>query len=98
MALGVGGSIYGGQCATRFGVQVPADLAGRVSLGQISNYAAVQNLVAIQQALLSARLGRAGVLAGLLGRLFPVRTRMADDLMVHHRRATPSQVSDVRLG
>lgn len=34
VALGVGGSIYGGQCVTRFGVQASADLGGVCPLGK----------------------------------------------------------------
>ena len=98
VALGVGGSIHGGQCATRLHAQAPADLAGSVPLGQISNYTVAKDLVTIQQALLRATPGRAGCLVGFLGPILPVRARMAGDLTAHHRGATPNQVSDTRLG
>ena len=98
VALSVGGSIHGGQCATRFGAQASADLAGRVPLRQISNHAAAKNRIAIQQALLRATPGRAGGFAGFLGPIHPVRTRMAGDLTAHHRGATPNQVGDTHLG
>ena len=97
VALGVGGSIHGGQCATCFGAQASADLAGRVPLRQIGDHAAAKNRIAIQQALLGAAPGRAGCLAGLLGPIRPVRARMAGDLTAHHRRTTPNQASDTRL-
>ena len=61
VALGVGGSIHGGQCATRLHAQAPADLAGSVPLGQISNYTVAKDLVTIQQALLRATPGRLGL-------------------------------------
>ena len=98
VTLSVGGSIHGGQCATRLHAQAPADLAGRVPLGQISDHTAAKDLVTIQQALLRATPGRAGRLAGLLGPILPIRARMAGDLTAHHRGATPNQVSDTRLG
>ena len=98
VALSVGGSIHGGQCATRFGAQASADLAGRVPLRQISNHAAAKNRIAIQQALLRAAPGRAGGFAGFLGPIHPVRTCMAGDLTAHHRGATPNQVGDTHLG
>ena len=98
MALGIGGSIHGGQCATRFGAQAPADLAGSVPLGQISDHTAAKDLVTIQQALLRATPGRAGRLVGLLGPILPIRARMAGDLTAHHRGTTPNHVSDTRLG
>ena len=97
-ALGVGGSIHGGQCATRFGVQASADLAGRVPLRQISNHAATKNRIAIQRSLLGAAPGRAGGLAGFLGSIRPVRARMAGDLTAHYRGTTPNQTSDTHLG
>ena len=98
VTLGVGRSIHGGQCATRFGAQAPADLAGSVPLGQISNHTVAKDLITIQQALLRATPGRAGRLVGLLGPILPIRARMAGDLTAHHRGATPNQVSDTRLG
>ena len=98
VALGVGGSVHGGQCATRLHAQAPADLAGSVPLGQISNYTVAKDLVTIQQALLRATPGRAGRLVGFLGPVLPVRSRMAGDLTAHHRGATPNQVGDTRLG
>ena len=98
VALGVGGSIHGGQCATRLHAQAPADLAGSVPLGQISNYTVAKDLVTIQQALLRATPGRAGCLVGFLGPILPVRARMAGDLTAHHRGATPNQVGDTHLG
>ena len=98
VALGVGGSIHGGQCATRFGAQAPADLAGSVPLGQISDHTVAKDLVAIQQALLRATPGRAGCLVGFLGPILPIRARMAGDLTAHHRGATPNQVGDTHLG
>ena len=98
VALSIGRSIHGGQCATRFGAQASADLAGRVPLRQISNHAAAKNRIAIQQALLRAAPGRAGGFAGFLGPIRPVRTCMAGDLTAHHRGATPNQVGDTHLG
>ena len=98
VALSVGRSIHGGQCATRFGAQAPADLAGSVPLGQISDHTAAKDLVAIQQALLRAAPGRAGRLVGFLGPILPIRARMAGDLTAHHRGATPNQVGDTHLG
>ena len=97
-AVSVGRSIHGGQCATRFGAQAPADLAGSVPLGQISNHTAAKNLITIQQTLLRATPGRAGCFASFLGPILPVRARMAGDLTAHHRRATPNQVGDTHLG
>ena len=97
-AVSVGRSIHGGQCATRLLTQAPADLAGSVPLGQISNHSAAKDLITIQQALLRATPGRAGCLASLLGPVLPVRAHMAGDLTTHHRRTTPNQVSDTRLG
>ena len=38
VALSIGRSIHGGQCATRLHAQAPADLARRVPLRQISNH------------------------------------------------------------
>lgn len=35
---------------------------------------------------------------GLLGSMRPIRARMAGDLTAHHRRTTPNQASDMRLG
>ena len=98
VALSVGRSIHGGQCATRLHAQAPADLAGSVPLGQISNYTVAKDLVTIQQALLRATPGRAGCLVGFLGPILPVRARMAGDLTAHHRGATPNQVGDTHLG
>ena len=98
VALSVGRSIHGGQCATRFGAQAPADLAGSVPLGQISDHAAAKDLVTIQQALLRATPGCLCCLASFLGPIFPVRARMAGDLTAHHRGATPNQVGDTHLG
>ena len=98
VALGVGRSIHGGQCATRLLTQAPTDLAGRVPLGQIGDHAAVKDLITIQQAILRATPGRAGCLVGLLGPILPIRARMAGDLKAHHRGATPNQVGDTRLG
>ena len=97
VALSVGRSIHGGQCATRLLTQAPADLAGSVPLGQISNHSAAKDLITIQQAHLRATPGRAGCLASLLGPILPVRTRMAGDLTAHHRGATPNQVGDTHL-
>ncbi len=96
-AVSVGRSVHGGQCATRLLTQAPADLAGSVPLGQISNHSAAKDLITIQQALLRATPGRAGCLASLLGPVLPVRTRMAGDLTAHHQGATPNQVGDTRL-
>ena len=98
MALGVGRIVHRSHCATCLHAQAPADLAGRVPLGQISNYTVAEDLVTIQQALLRATPGRAGCLVGFLGPVLPVRARMAGDLTAHHRGATPNQVSDTRLG
>ena len=98
VALSIGRSIHGGQCATRLLTQAPADLAGSVPLRQISNHTVAKDLITIQQALLRATPGRAGCLASLLGPILPVRARMAGDLTAHHRGATPNQVSDTRLG
>ena len=98
VALGVGRSVHGGQCATRFGVQASADLAGRVPLRQISKYAAVKNRIAIQPSLLGGG-------AWLRGR--PCRPPRPDTphhgphggrSHAHHRRTTPNQTSDTRLG
>ena len=97
VALSVGRSIHGGQCATRLLTQAPADLAGSVPLRQISNHSAAKNLVEVQEPLLRATPGRAGCLASLLGPILPVRTRMAGDLTAHHRRTTPNQVGDTSL-
>ena len=97
VALSVGRSIHGGQCATRLLTQAPADLAGSVPLGQISNHSAAKDLITIQQAHLRATPGRAGCLASLLGPILPVRTRMAGDLTAHHRGTTPNQVGDTHL-
>ena len=96
-AVSVGRSIHGGQCATRLLTQAPADLAGSVPLGQISNHSAAKDLITIQQAHLRATPGRAGCLASLLGPILPVRTRMAGDLTAHHRGTTPNQVGDTHL-
>ena len=98
VALGVGGSIHGGQCATRLLTQAPADLAGSVPLGQISNYTVAKDLITIQQALLRATPGRAGCLVGFLGPILPVRARIAGDLTAHHREATPNRAGDTHLG
>ena len=98
VALSVGGSVHGGQCATRLHAQAPADLAGSVPLGQIRDHTVAKDLVTIQQALLRATPGRAGCLVGFLGPVLPVRARMAGDLTAHHRGATPNQVGDTRLG
>ena len=84
-AVSVGRSIHGGQCATRLLTQAPADLAGSVPLGQISNHTVAKDLITIQQALLRATPGRAGCLASLLGPVLPVRARMAGDLTVKSR-------------
>ena len=97
VALSVGRSIHGGQCATRLLTQAPADLAGSVPLRQISNHSAAKNLVEVQEPLLRATPGRAGCLASLLGPILPVRTRMAGDLTAHHRGTTPNQVGDTHL-
>ena len=35
---------------------------------------------------------------GLLGSIRPIRACMAGDLTAHHRRTTPNQTSDTRLG
>ena len=35
---------------------------------------------------------------GLLGSMRPIWARMAGDLTAHHRRTTPNQASDMRLG
>ena len=75
-----------------------ADLARSVLLRQISNHTAAKDLITIQQALLRATPGPAGCLASLLGPIRPIRTRMAGDLTAHHRRATPTQMSDTHLG
>ena len=98
VALSIGRSVHGGQCATRLLTQAPADLAGSVPLRQISDHTAAKDLVTIQQALLRAMPGRAGCLASLLGPILPVRARMAGDLTAHHRRATPNQIGDTYLG
>ena len=98
VALSVGRSVHGGQCATRLLTQAPADLAGSVPLRQISNHTVAKDLITIQQALLRATPGRAGCLVGFLGPVLPVRARMAGDLTAHHRGATPNQVSDTHLG
>ena len=99
VALSIGRSIHGGQCATRLLTQAPADdQAGRVPLRQISNHTVAKDLITIQQALLRATPGRSGCLASLLGPILPVRTRMAGDLTAHHRGATPNQVGDTHLG
>ena len=98
VALSVGRSIHGGQCATRLLTQAPADLAGSVPLRQISNHTVAKDLITIQQALLRATPGRTCCLASLLGPVLPVRTRMAGDLTAHHRGATSNQVGDTHLG
>ena len=74
-----------------------ADLAGRAPMRQISKHAAAKNRITIQHSILGAAPGSAGGLAGLLGPIRPIRTRMAGDLTAHHRGATPNQTSDTRL-
>ena len=63
MALGDGGSVQERQCARRSGVQAPADLAGRVSLGQTRDHTASKDLITIQQALLRETPGCVGSFA-----------------------------------
>ena len=65
VALSIGRSVHGGQCATCLHAQAPADLAGSVPLRQISNHSAAKDLITIQQALLRATPGRAGCLVRL---------------------------------
>ena len=60
VALGDGGSVQERQCARRSGVQAPADLAGRVSLGQTRDHTASKDLITIQQALLRETPGCVG--------------------------------------
>ena len=79
-AVSVRGSIHGRQCATRFGVQAPADLARCVPLEQISNHATAQDLITIQEPLLRAAPGCVGGFASFLDPIHPVRARMARDL------------------
>ena len=51
VALGVGRIIHRSHCATCLHAQGCADMAGRAPLGQISNHAAAQTLITIQEPL-----------------------------------------------
>ena len=98
VALSVGRSIHGGQRATRFGAQAPADLAGSVPLEQISNHTVAKNRITIQQALLRVAPGCVDDFASFLGQIHPVRARVEGDLTAHHRRVASIQMNDTHLG
>lgn len=98
MALSMGRIVHGAHCATCLHVRAPADLAGRVPLGQIGDHAAAKNLIAVQEPLLGAARGRLRRSPGVLGLVHAARTPVVGDLTAHHRGATPNQVSDTRLG
>ena len=71
MALGVGRIVHRSHCARHSGVQAPADLAGRVPLGQIGDHAAAKNLIAVQEPLLGAAPGHLRRSPGILARYVP---------------------------
>ena len=98
MALGVGRIVHRSHCATCLHAQAPADLAGRVPLGQIGDHAAAKNLIAVQEPLLGAAPGRLRRSPGVLGLVHAARTPVAGDLTAHHRGTTPNRASDTHLG
>lgn len=69
--VGIGGSIHGGHCAIRLGLQAPAYLAWGESPEKISSYAVGRHLVAIQHSRLGTAPGRGSGLASLIS---PIRT------------------------
>ena len=66
-----------------------ADLAGHAPLRHISNHAAAQNLIAVQELLLGAAPGNLRRSPGVLGLVHAARTPVAGDLTAHHRGASP---------
>ena len=97
-ALGVGRIIHRSHCATCLHAQASADLAGRAPLRQISNYAAAQNLIAVQEPLLGVAPGNLRRPPGVVGLVHAARTPVPGDLTTHHRGATPNRASDTHLG
>ena len=97
-ALGVGRIIHRSHCATCLHAQASADLAGRAPLRQISNYAAAQNLIAVQEPLRGVAPGNLRRPPGVVGLVHAARTPMPGDLTTHHRGATPNRASDTHLG
>ena len=75
-----------------------ADLAGRTPLRHISNHAATQNLIAVQEPLLGAAPGHLRRSVGVLGLVHAARTPVAGDLTAHHRGAAPNRAGDTHLG
>ena len=75
-----------------------ADLAGRAPLRQISNHAAAQNLIAVQDPLLGAAPGNLRHSPGVMGLVHAARTPVTGDFTAHHRGATPNRASDTHLG
>lgn len=74
------------------------DPAGRAPLGQIGDYAAAKDLIAVQEPLLGAAPGNLRRSPGVLGLVHAARTPVAGDLTAHHRRATPNRAGDTHLG
>ena len=74
-----------------------ADLAGRAPLRHISNHAAAQNLIAVQEPLLGAAPGNLRCSPGVLDLVHAARTPVAGDVTAHHRGATPNRVGDTHL-
>ena len=97
-ALGVGRIIHRSHCAICLHAQASADLAGRAPLRQISNYAAAQNLIAVQEPLLGVAPGNLRRPPGVVGLVHAARTPVPGDLTTHHRGATPNRASDTHLG
>ena len=65
------------------------DPAGRAPLGQIGDYAAAKDLIAVQEPLLGAAPGNLRRSPGVLGLVHAARTPVAGDLTAHHRRLRP---------
>jgi len=71
---------------------------GRAPLRQISNHAAAQDLIAVQEPLLGAALGNLRRSVGVLGLVHAARTPVAGDFTAHHRGARPNLAGDMHLG
>ena len=67
VALGHEGIVHRSHCGTCLHAQACADLAGHAPLRQISNHAAAQGLIAVQEPLLGVVLGNLRRSVGVLG-------------------------------
>ena len=95
--IGCWGVGHGAHLATRFGLEAPADLAGRSAPGEVGHDTGPQNRVGIDGALLGTGTSACGHAPRLLAPVAPVGARVALDLAADHRRGPAEHSGDARL-